>query len=90
MLYIVGALVLAWAIALILVSIFACNPIRGFWDVTIPSTCIDTRKFFLGNSIPNIIMDVTILGLPMPQVWNLQMSLKQKLLVSVLFLLGGL
>ena len=58
-----SAFVVAWGLALILVSIFTCRPIHADWDITIPSTCISTRKFFLGNSIPNICMDVFILSL---------------------------
>ncbi len=65
-----SALVVAWGLALILVSIFTCKPIHGFWDVTIPSTCISSRDFFLGNSIPNICMDVFILSLPVRKVWQ--------------------
>lgn len=85
-----SAFVVAWGLALILVSIFTCKPIHGFWDVTIPSTCISSREFFLGNSIPNIFMDVFILSLPVRMVWQLQMPVRQKVQVSGLFLLGGL
>ena len=87
---VVGAFVLAWGIACLLVSMFSCTPIHGFWDFTTPSKCINTRKFFMGNSIPNIIMDVVILTLPMGKVWYLQMSMGRKLAVSGMFLLGGL
>ena len=85
-----SAFVIAWGLALMLVSIFTCKPIHGFWDTTFPSTCISTREFFLGNAIPNICMDVFILSLAVRKVWQLQMPVRQKLLVSGLFLLGGL
>lgn len=87
---VVGAFVIAWGTACLLVSIFSCVPIRGFWDITTPSKCISTREFFMGISIPNIIMDVTILALPMGKVWHLQMSRGRRLAVSGMFLLGGL
>ena len=87
---IVGALVIGWGSACLLTSILSCVPISVFWDITRPSTCIDKGKFFLGNSIPNIAMDVLILMLPMRHVWYLQLSLRQKFAVSGLFLLGGL
>ena len=86
----IGALVIAWGIACLLVSIFSCDPIRGYWDLTIPSKCIATREFFLGNSIPNITMDVLILALPVRKVWDLQMPRQRKIAVSSIFLLGGL
>ena len=79
-----------WGTAILLVSIFSCQPVNGFWDVTIPSKCINTRNFFIGNSVPNICMDVFILALPFGKVWKLQMSARNKILVSGLFLLGGL
>jgi len=87
---IVGAFVIAWGIACLLVSIFACNPIQGFWDTTIPSTCIDVRAFYIGNAVPNILTDVVILALPIKYIWCLQMCWKQKLVVSGMFLLGSL
>ena len=87
---VVGAGVIAWGIAVILVSIFQCNPVRGAWDLTVPATCITLPKFYLGNAVPNIAMDVIILALPIPNVWTLQMSIRQKYVVSGLFLLGGL
>ena len=90
MVNVTGAFVVAWGLVLILVSIFTCKPIHGLWDITIPSTCINSRDFFLGNSIPNICMDVFILSLPVRKVWQLQMPVRQKFLVSGLFLLGGM
>ena len=87
---VIGAGVIAWGIAVFLVSIFQCNPIRGAWDLTVPATCIPLPKFCLSNAVPNIIMDVIILALPIPNVWTLQMSMRQKYVVSALFLLGGL
>ena len=87
---IVGACVLSWGIAVAPVSIFSCNPVRGFWDFTVPSTCINTRNFYMGSSVPVIAMDVVILSLPVKNVWDLQLSMRQKFVVSGLFLLGGL
>ena len=86
----VGVVVIMWGVAILLVSIFSCQPINGFWDITIPSKCVNTRSFFIGNSVPNLLMDVLILSLPLNNVWKLQMSTKNKILVSSLLLLGGL
>jgi len=87
---IIGAVCVAWWIAVILVSIFSCNPIQGFWDHTIKSKCINTENFFIGNAVPTIITDVIILFLPIRMIWNLQTSRKQKIALSFIFLLGGL
>ena len=87
--YAVGFVVLAWWIAIILVSIFSCTPVRGYWDRTIPATCIDSRAFYLSNSIANIITDVIIIGLALWMVWHLHTTRGQKAALSFIFGLGG-
>ncbi|KAI0836992.1 hypothetical protein F5Y06DRAFT_305051 [Hypoxylon sp. FL0890] len=84
-----GAFVIMWGVALTLVSIFSCNPIRGFWDLDIGAKCINTQWFFIGNSIPNILADICLLCLPMRDVWTLQLGLRSKIIISVLFALGS-
>lgn len=87
---IVGACVLSWGIAVTPVSIFSCNPVRGFWDFAVPSTCINTRNFYMGSSVPIITMDVVVLSLPFKNIWDLQLLMRQTFDVSGLLLLGGL
>ena len=54
-------------------------------------TCISTRDYFIGNSIPNIALDITILSLPMYEIYKLQkMKLKTKIMVGGMFALGSL
>ncbi|OTA92446.1 hypothetical protein M434DRAFT_387244 [Hypoxylon sp. CO27-5] len=82
--------VIMWGVALTLVSIFSCNPIRGFWDIDLEDKkCIDTQWFFIGNSIPNILADICLLCLPMRDVWTLQLGIRYKIIISVLFALGS-
>ena len=53
--------------------------------------CISTRNYFIGNSIPNIALDITILSLPMYEIYKLQkMKLKTKIMVGGMFALGSL
>ena len=85
----VGFVVLAWFLAVVLVSIFSCTPIHGYWDHSIPATCIDSRAFYLGNSIANILTDVIILALPVRMIWHLQTSRSQKVALTLVFGLGG-
>ncbi|KAI1409237.1 hypothetical protein F5Y13DRAFT_94229 [Hypoxylon sp. FL1857] len=84
-----AAFVIMWGVALTLVSIFSCNPIRGFWDLDIGAKCINTQWFFIGNSIPNILADICLLCLPMRDVWTLQLGLRSKIIISGLFALGS-
>ena len=82
--------VLAWGIATVVLAIFPCNPIHNFWDSYWPLNCVDAVKFFLWTTVLNVLSDIMILSLPLHRVWHLQMSLRQKLAVSSMFLLGGL
>lgn len=90
MTYFVIALILGWWVAVVLVVIFSCHTITGNWDETIEATCIDSRAFYLGNSIVNILSDVIILVLPVQMVWRLQISRGEKVALTSIFGLGGL
>jgi hypothetical protein len=75
-----------------LVSIFGCSPINGAWDLNAMTTaqCIDKKRFFLAASITNVCMDLAILLLPVRIVVPLQMAVRQKMEVLLLFAVGGL
>lgn len=89
--YVVGAIVAAWYIAVVLVSIFTCTPVQHFWESGQIASChVNSLSAYLGNAIPNIITDVIILCLPMPMVWNLHLSTLHKLQITAAFLTGGL
>lgn len=87
--YAMGALVLMWWLAVLVVTFLQCRPLNGLWDHSISSVCMASTGLFLGNSIPNIVTDVLILTLPLVEVTRLQMSWPKKNGVLVLFLLGG-
>ncbi|KXH51452.1 hypothetical protein CSIM01_08238 [Colletotrichum simmondsii] len=92
-----AGIVLAWFIAVILVTIFQCLPVHAFWaryDAVNPLssdqyTCgVDVKMFFKGNSIPNIITDALVVLLPIPYVWKLQLHKAQKFALAGIFALG--
>ncbi|PVH99804.1 hypothetical protein DM02DRAFT_507194, partial [Periconia macrospinosa] len=70
-------------------TIFSCQPIHGFWGITIKSKCVNQSTFFLENSIPNILTDILILCLPVREVWNLQMSRGVKTLVCGIVIIAS-
>ncbi|KAJ4129014.1 hypothetical protein NW768_007543 [Fusarium equiseti] len=82
-------LIASWGFACELVCIFSCRPVQGYWDKTIPSKCIDSNRFYVGITIPNIIFDILTVALPVREVWNLQMNRDKKWAVTTIFLLGG-
>ncbi len=82
--------VVAWWITTVLVQVFECNPIHGFWDTSIPSTCLNATRFYTGVAVTNILTDFAILCLPVRMIWNLQTSHHQKIGLMATFLTGAL
>jgi hypothetical protein len=87
----IGAISIVWGSETALVGIFSCTPVRAFWDITVTEKkCINTTAFFIANSAVHVIIDIVILTLPVRKVWALKMSVQKKVMVSFIFLLGGL
>ena len=86
----VGAFVLLWIVAVILVALFACRPVGWRWDMDTPLACIYFNRFFTGISIPNILADVIILCLLLPQLWALKLPSRTKMIMCGISLTGGL
>lgn len=72
-------------------TVFSCTPVAAFWDLSLAdaATCIDSSKFYIGITVPNIIFDFLTVALPVHEVWSLQMGRDKKLAISGVFLLGG-
>lgn len=88
---IIGAISVVWGVETSLVGIFSCTPVRAAWDVSVTErTCINMPAFFIANSTAHVLIDITILALPVRKVWGLKMSIQNKVVVSFMFLLGGL
>ncbi|PQE28883.1 integral membrane protein [Rutstroemia sp. NJR-2017a BBW] len=87
---VIASILIASAIATTLVSIFECKPVAFFWDKTIPNgRCpVNSTKFYLWASLPNIITDVMMLILPQPSIWKLHTSRSVKLGISFTFFTG--
>lgn len=81
-----------WITIIVTINV-GCRPLDYFWrrytDLTAVGTCIDIPKFFFGNGIAAMLIDVIILCVPVPIVWGLQMPTSQKLAVVSILLLGS-
>lgn len=79
-----------WWISVFFTQISFCTPVSSFWVVAEREHCIDSTMFYNAVTISNVIIDFTLLILPMPMVWSLHMDVRRKVQVSGVFLLGGL
>lgn len=87
---ILSAVVIAWTIAVMLVAIFSCLPIKASWTPALrpTATCIDNVPYYYGSQIPNIITDFAILFLPLKAVYDLKMPMKQTMQLSAVLCLA--
>ncbi|KAF2798544.1 hypothetical protein K505DRAFT_209789, partial [Melanomma pulvis-pyrius CBS 109.77] len=84
------AIAVCWQITVVFAFIFVCVPVQAFWDLSITDRkCLDIYKMYLGISFPNMLTDFAITLLPIPYVWMLHISTKQKIMVGVTLFMGG-
>ena len=88
-----GILACAYLLMVWVVMLAVCTPISHFWNqYTEPGngSCIDTTLFFLIAGIINMLIDIVILLIPIPCVLQLNLGLRQRVLLISIFMLGGL
>lgn len=88
--WVVGFILFAWGIAISLITLFACIPIRKNWDVFVPGHCLERQSTLKWMIIANILTDLIVLILPMPMLWHQQISFRGKLGLCGLFAAGYL
>ncbi|CCD55779.1 hypothetical protein BofuT4_P153410.1 [Botrytis cinerea T4] len=89
-LVLLGAVVAAWAIAMIIMGIFSCRPVRGFWmREEIPTVCMSEVTYLLAVAIPNVVTDIVLIIFPLPILWSLKVTMSHRIALSGIFLIGG-
>ncbi|KAI1452858.1 hypothetical protein F4805DRAFT_470518 [Annulohypoxylon moriforme] len=86
---VVLGIVVSWTVAFFFANLFTCYPITPFIEAFYHNKCVDGLALWYGMAISDILIDVIILVMPIPMVFQLQLPLKQKLGVLVMFLLGA-
>lgn len=84
-----GAFTGALSIAQIPVDVVQCVPIQSQWDPEVKGKCVHFGTFILAAGIANIATDVILLILPMPILWQLQVSASRKRILLLVFVIAG-
>ncbi|KAL2137867.1 hypothetical protein VTI28DRAFT_7936 [Corynascus sepedonium] len=86
----IGSIILVggWGLSQVLVSIFICWPVAGFWDKTVAAKCIPSIPQWYTNAAGNILTDVAVFALPLPALWKLHLPRASKLVLIGIFSLG--
>jgi hypothetical protein len=90
--YVISALCGMWLFAGFWVIIFQCTPWRAVYDFSLQPTanCVSFGNFVFIYEFLNACLDVAILTLPLLIVPTLQLSLRRKAQVLMVFFMGGL
>ncbi|KAJ6178544.1 hypothetical protein N7519_009005 [Penicillium mononematosum] len=88
-LWVSAFLVVAYFIVCSIVSIVGCSPVSKSWDKSQPGHCIDEVAFFRWNGVGNMLLDFLVLCLPFPMAWRVNTTIRQKCILTGIFLLGG-
>ena len=86
----VGGFIIFYSLVQVLLFIFQCRPVRGAWDPFVKAECVHVDKLFLVMSAFNVLTGITILCLPIPLIWQLQVSKRIRMELTSIFILGGL
>lgn len=83
-------LVTGYLSANLLTQIFGCSPRSKYWVPETPGHCINYTKAGLAYGSFNIASDLLIFILPLPLVWRLELSRREKAGISVIFMSGAM
>jgi len=89
--FVVGLVCVAWFLVAIFTDIFQCRPFHLAFDyqMMFSDRCIDIQAFYWGISASNVFLDLVVLSLPIWEVWKLHLPKRKKLVLSGIFMLGG-
>jgi len=82
-----------WAVAFFFAFLFSCgHAIDSHWSsrLVVMTKCNDPHALQLGLAVSDFIMDCFIILMPIPMLWNLRISLGQKIALTGVFMLGAL
>ena len=71
-----------------LIKIWECSPRERAWNKAVAGKCVSVAALFNSSGIFNTVTDLIMLLFPIWTAWRLQMSLKRKWALVMIFTLG--
>ena len=84
-----GLLVVLWSITFFFAALFQAVPISANWTGQ-PDMHINRYAMYTAGAAFEMFLDVAMLVMVWPVIWQLQMDARHKRFISGIFLLGGL
>ena len=71
-------------------QLFGCHPFDKEFNKKLPGHCIDQIKSDYAYGSLNFITDLILFVLPLPMIWKLQLDIREKIGISLIFMVGSL
>lgn len=81
---------LLWFLAATLVFAIPCIPVQKAWILQLEGTCFKMGATLVTVQLLNSLLDFGLIALPMGVVRKLQLPVRQKIQLCLIFVLGGL
>lgn len=78
---------LSWIAAITRCLLF-CTPVDKYWKTNKQGFCRSADALYIGSAVPNVVIDLYILLLPLPILLGLSLKLGRKMLVIGVFVCG--
>lgn len=88
-LIILAGLVLAWGITATFISVFICAP-HKHWYPHSAGTCLNQTAVWITSAALTVFTDLAILLFPVPYLRGLQLDLREKTAMTLVFVMGFL
>jgi hypothetical protein len=81
-------IVICYGIAFLTLFMSRCRPVSQQWDPQPGGSCRDITIDQLASVSLNMVIDIAIVILPLPVLWGLQLALRSKVAITVMFSIG--
>lgn len=88
--YICAGIILISNVVFFVLALTDCTPLASKWDRSIQGHCIYRIALYRYVSLPNLLTDFLMLGLPLPVIWRLHTGRSQKIGLTITFLTGSM
>lgn len=86
--YVVAVLVTGMWVGFLLTTFLMCRPFAKSWNSALPGTCGNLHAFWVASCVLSLLLDGAVVFLPMPILWRLKTTLKNRLSLTLVFGLG--
>lgn len=82
---------LVYGTVFVIMATFQCQPVSFYWknwDGEHTGTCLNVNNIGWANAVISIALDLWMIGIPLSQLYGLQLHWKKKFGVMIMFLVG--